>query len=79
MRLATLESRHKMLNMLIFAPRGPVSVDDRDVLAVICGGHDGRFTYATVVTARTTISGAVDSDELARLEAELADPFLPAA
>jgi len=56
------------------------TVDERDVVAVYPGGGDHRHTFAVLVMSNgTEIEWAVPNDALARIEAEIADPMLPAA
>ena len=60
--------------MLIFTAEGPRSIDPADVIAIYCGGGDGRYTHCTLVLlVGTVVYGAISNDSLATLESRLGD------
>jgi hypothetical protein len=60
--------------MLIFSDRGPISVDDRDVIAVYRDSALDSYCHATIITASgEEISGRVLVAAVDRIERELAD------
>jgi hypothetical protein len=60
--------------MLIFSDRGPISVDDRDAIAVYRDSALGDYCNATVIMASgEEISGRVLVAAVDRIEHELAD------
>ena len=63
--------------MLIFSDRGPVSFDERNVVACYRGGSDGRYTFVTLALRDgSELSGAIANAALDALEAKL-DADLP--
>jgi hypothetical protein len=64
----------KIHRVLIFTAEGPRSINPTDVIAIYCGGGDGRYMHCTLVLlVGTQVSGAISNDSLATLNSRLSD------